>query len=390
MRYAFIHARIYHECFSDPIISYAKKSYKESSRISSEKRLLGKHGGKLRLPANFDFLLKIEEWKDHNLNAKGKKMTVAEILKRRCSYLACKFCYNFGTRFCNVGWDKKTKGIHCIKRMDIIFEDISGRRFHIDDYVEFLKSINIWDDFDKIYSRVICLVIFIHSSKVRKVIGRVEVLGTRSCEESKFLRELILWILKNSGLGNSKDPFASEELKYNGSDPLFSRRHTKFKTHYFSKLHRREVNTATKFAASALNLNKSHFSTHSWKKGSISNMLVNGERDNVLRKLGDHAVNSSSTFLYQHDLGVDKRPLLFASKGSGFTIKEISKISPIEKISYDKLDSDFIIHPFVEIEAPHILFEDNVLENNYVSDNNYFSDSDSDSDSESDSESISD
>ena len=91
MRYAFIHARIDHECFSDPIISYAKKSYRESSRISSEKRLLGKHGGKLRLPANFDFLLKIEEWRDHEFNAKGKKLTVAEILKRKCSYLACKF-----------------------------------------------------------------------------------------------------------------------------------------------------------------------------------------------------------------------------------------------------------------------------------------------------------
>ena len=262
-----------------------------------------------------------------------------------------------------MGWDKKTKGIHCVKRMDVIFEDISGRRFHIDDYIEFLKSINEWDNFENIFSRVICLVIFIHSSKVRKVIGRVEVLGTRSCEEAKFLKELTHWILKDSGLGCSKDPSAPEELKYNGSDPLFSRRHTKGKKHYFSKLHRKEVNTATKFAASALNLNKSHFSSHSWKKGAISNLLVNGERDNVLRKLGDHAINSASTFLYQHDLGVDNRPLLFASKGSGFTINEISKIAPIEKISYDSLKPDFSLNQFVEFESPLLCSVDNISEN---------------------------
>ena len=130
---------------------------------------------------------------------------------------------------------------------------------------------------------------------------------------------------------------------------MFSRRHVKGQSIYNAKLSRSEVALATKVAATSLGLNPAHFSTYSWKKGSISNLLVNGEKDEVLRRLGDHAVDSSSTFLYQHASGRESRPLLFASIGEGLTVRDISLVCPIVELSYDNLLTNSSALPLADL-----------------------------------------
>ena len=112
------------------------------------------------------------------------------------------------------------------------------------------------------------------------------------------------------------------ELRFVPDELVFSRRHTKGKNKYSAKLNRNEVATATKFGAKKLGLNEKCFATHSWRIGSISELIAQGEGDETVRRLGDHAANSSSTFLYQRESGREVRPLMLASNGKGLTVRD--------------------------------------------------------------------
>jgi hypothetical protein len=109
-----------------------------------------------------------------------------ERLKRAAVHLASVFMYKFGLRFGNVG-DSDNKGKHAIRRRDVVFEDLSGRRFNIPQYASFLKSVGCWTCRKSVKERVICVVVFIHSSKVWRKIGRIKVIGRRNGHEAAFL-----------------------------------------------------------------------------------------------------------------------------------------------------------------------------------------------------------
>ena len=132
--------------FSDPLVVVAKKAFREYSRVTSERRLLGKgkKSGRPRLPACHAFLPVLKEW------ALEAGLSDRERGVRRASYLACVFMFNFGVRFSNVGHGGRIKDKHTVKRRDVVFEDVSGRRFNIPQYSLFLKELGCWGDREKV------------------------------------------------------------------------------------------------------------------------------------------------------------------------------------------------------------------------------------------------
>jgi len=209
--------------------------------------------------------------------------------------------FNFGVRFCSVGFGGKAKGKHAVKRQDVVFHDTSGRKFSTPQYASFLKELGTWGDKFKVLGRVGSMVTFTRSSKVRKVVGRVEVLGRRSAQESEFLDDLAFWTLCECGIGVLDTGDASVALSYQGERSLFARAHvgrTKAKVLYTANLTAKDVSLATKETAKILKLNPDHFSSHSWKVGSTTDLALQGEGADVVRRLGDHAANSASTFTY--------------------------------------------------------------------------------------------
>jgi len=218
--------------------------------------------------------------------------------------------------------------------------------------------------------RVLLLVIYIHSSKVRKKVGRIEFLGKRSVHEEKYLRFLVIWCLYESGLGCDGE---CEENNYDYFQPdnlLFSRRHSKGKIIYNANLQRRELNTATKEGAIRSGLNPKFFSSHSWKIASISEMIAQGESADVVRRLGDHAVNSVSTFLYQRESGRENRPLIVATSGKGLSVRDIANSCPLTEVPIESIKLGWKPSSIVEFEG----FE----EKEYGYESTSSSDSDSD------------
>ena len=340
--YAFILAAQNVEIFSDPLVKKARKTNRASSRETSMKAFFGKSA---KLPATNEVLREIKKQANWNSDGECEPRQLAVFLRRRAAYLACMFCFNFGSRFCNVGRDEKHKGKHAIRRCDVVIEDIDGLRYSIPDFVAFLVSKGVWHGRTpewrraQLYVRVLALVVFIHSSKIRKKVGRVEVLGRRTSEENEFLGELLEWLFFDSGhlIGSDQN-----EL-------VFSWKYDSGRRSYHTHLIRSWVSNAVKEAAKALGLDAARYSTHSLKRGAITDLMLNGEDDEVLRTFGDHSPNSSSTFLYQHATGRGSRPLLHASKGKGLTVKEIKRCT-LTPVSFDSLARNCVINEFAEID----------------------------------------
>ena len=212
-------------------------------------------------------------------------------------------------------------------------------------------------------SRVSCLVFFLHSSKVQKKVGRVEVLARRCEYETVFLSEMVSWIFWESGLGCDSSPEAPPSSQYDPDKFIFSRAQSSVKVGLevlvTAKLTRKQVSTALKDAAVELGLEPKFFSSHCLKIGALSEMSVQGEGMDVIRRLGDHSENSSSTFLYQHSLGRETRPLLLASSEKGITVKDINLICPITHVPYVELaESSEINGSLVELEDNQDYVED--------------------------------
>jgi hypothetical protein len=364
VRYFFLKAGVDVSIFSDPLVSLVKKDIKETSRTSSIRRLTGKGA---RQPACFEFLAPILDWCNEAISGK-----LAEYLKRKCAYLACNFLYNFGARYGNVGYDLLTGGEHAVKRCDILIQDQSGRRYNIPQFFKYITELGILEDTEAVVERVLLLVIYIHSSKVRKKVGRIEFLAKRSIHEEKYLRMLVIWCLFESGLGCDEECEEDNYDRYLPDNLLFSRRHSKGKIIYNANLQRKELSTATKIGAVRCGLDPKYFTSHSWKIASISEMVAQGEEADVVRRLGDHAVNSVSTFLYQRESGREKRPLIVATSGKGLSVRDISSSCPTSEVPLESLSKGWKPSPVVEFEG----FD----EKEYDDENSSSSDSGSDND----------
>jgi hypothetical protein len=345
VRYAFVKAGADSSIFDDPLVRLTKKDFRESCRKTSQRRLQG-IGGSTRQPACFSFLPKILDWV-------RESTTFAMSLLRKSAYLGCTVQFNYAARCCNVAYGPKTKDKHCLRRCDIVFQDSSDRRFNIPQYYEYLRSLKIEANKEAILGRCSGMVLYFHSSKVHKKVGRVEFLGRRSKEESHFLDLMILWSLFDCGLGlETSTGISNSTTVYNPEEMFFARRHTKGKKkiQYYGKLHRIDIVTATKESAKRLGLDPKCFSSHSWKIASITDLVKQGESDATVRRLGDHSVNSVSTFLYQRNDFLENRPLVLASSGKGLTVADIRTICPLVETKFDSITSEWQGQSIVSIE----------------------------------------
>jgi hypothetical protein len=273
-----------------------------------------------------------------------------------------------------VAFGYKSQGEHAIRRSDIVFQDSSDRRFNIPQYFQFLSELKIENDRAAILARVDGMLIYLHSSKVRKKMGRLEFLGRRSEEESMFLGEMVLWCLLDSGLGCFKDPPVSlREKEFLPDELFFARRHSKGigRRQYFGQLYRNDVVEATKEGAKRLGLDPRCFSSHSWKIASITDMVKQGESDATVRRLGDHAVNSASTFLYQREGFLENRPLVLASSGKGLTVADINIICPLNETPFESIKSDWLGNSIVSFEDESQCIQNDDSDGSDISDNDY-------------------
>jgi hypothetical protein len=154
---------------------------------------------------------------------------------------------------------------------------------------------------------------------------------------------MVAWILFDSGTGVVESPSAEPSLIYDGDCLLFSRAHWKsYKIGprwMVAKLTRKQVSEGIKLAAIRLGLNPLNFSSHCFKMGGITDLSVQGHDLEVIRRLGDHAVGSTSTFIYQHPSGREVRPLLLASSGNGLTVKDINTVCAIQEVPLNAFPS---------------------------------------------------
>ena len=156
----------------------------------------------------------------------------------------------------------------------------------------------MWNDNSFEVKRVICLVIFFHSAKIRKKVGRTEVLARRSLEESEFLDSLVSFVLKESGLCcEVPSPRPDTNFVYSGDDPLFSRGHWRGARYIQAKLLRVQAAEGVKCAAAIVGIDPKQVSTRSWRKGSITTLVSHGQSDEVARRFGDHAYLNSIIFI---------------------------------------------------------------------------------------------
>jgi len=290
-----------------------------------------------RLPAVFEFLVVIRGLAEEGVDL----LTTAERMKRALIYRACVFMYNFGLRFCNVAYDGRSKENHAIRRCDVVFHDVSDRRFGVSQYFAFLVGLGLWGEKSKIIARVKYLVFFLHSSKVGKKVGRIEVLARRGEHEVQFLEDMASWILWDSGLSCDDSGSAVEPGGYDPDALIFARAYLhsyhKGLKWISAKLTRKQISEALKFAAERLGLDSKRFASHCLKIGAVSEMTAGGEDVDVIRRLGDHSENSASTFIYQHTVGRESRPLLIASSDKGLSVRDIALICPIREVSYEEL-----------------------------------------------------
>ena len=192
---------------------------------------------------------------------------------------------------------------------------------------------------------------------------------------SELLDSLVSFILKESGLCcEVPSPRPDTNFVYSGDDLLFSRGHWRGARYIQAKLLRVHAAEGVKFAAAMVGIDPKQVSTRSWRKGSITTLVSHGQSDEVVRRFGDHAMGSASTFLYQHETGQEARPLLFATKEGGLSVIDIQRVSRISCINFQEIEEGQSFVPLVSIEN-NINFTENL-------DGSVDDDSDSDLDSE--------
>ena len=170
-RYTFLKVGENADVFADSLVALAKRTFRETSRETLLRRLTGING-KIRMPACSAFL---------------------ETLKGEQMVLASSFMFNFGVRLCNVGYDPKSKGKHAVRRRDIVFEDISGRRFNLPQYACYLRSISVWGDSLAMRARVKCLIVFYIAPRF------VKRLGVQRYSVDEVNRSLSSWMSWSTG-----------------------------------------------------------------------------------------------------------------------------------------------------------------------------------------------
>ena len=331
--------------FADDYVRTVLSSTRAPARVTSIRRMCSH----LRVPAPPVLLY------DLRLEALSHSATTIDNQRAWGICLSSTFLFNFGARYSNVGIDTAARGKHTIRRMDVVVQCINGHRYSVPDFYRWLHSKGyLLGGEDACIPTVDALIFYLHSSKVHKIEGRVEVLSRSSLSDvtvaesyspSAFLDDMVRWIFWTSGAGSIDLDAAPPCARYNGNSPLFARMKLVWSAHkrvehriqrlVTAQLHRSDMTASLRRVGVQRGIPATHLSTHSLKIGGITSMTAAGETLEATRRFGGHAVNSTSTFLYQRDTGREIRPLLLASVGRGLQVTDITRVLPLRPLSLD-------------------------------------------------------
>ena len=203
---------------------------------------------------------------------------------RRMAYVGCMWGFDQSARVSEYTVPEPRAEDHCVRLDDLTFYSITPEGTIPS--VGSALATRLSDDSPLISSVLECRVISA-SSKGKRVV-KAMLIGRRSQDESAFLNELVLFIVRSGA---------------RGGDALFSVRNAAGAK---TSLTGRAVRDHIKDTCRRLGLPPNHFSSHSLRKGAVTHMRANGASEDDRRDRGNYAPGSQvmhTTYDYVTGLG---------------------------------------------------------------------------------------
>lgn len=239
--------------FRDPAVEAARKSVALKGRalsLAQEKRY--------RYPISFDMVswLREQTWLEADIDGMMTSLGIT-------------YAFNHLKRASEYAWSTETKYEHTLMNEDVLFE-FGGSK---------VKKAP-WELVPSDSRRELVNVTAIdRSSKANsKGRGRLENISSRSEEEGQFMRDM-LW-------------FALTKESNQEGEMFFSR----VKGGRSKKLTRKMVSTALKRVAREFDLPEEHFSSHCCRIGGATELIHQGEGDEVQRRIGGWSSKASLVY----------------------------------------------------------------------------------------------
>ena len=286
--------------FEHESVRATKIALRETARESSMHRLVGMGSRRLRNVPSTDFLPTIRRWafdvpRDDLLRARTIRM-------RFCTYVASACMFNFGLRSINVCVDT-TCGTcqHALRFTDVSFKLEGGDWLSCPTFAEWFQTERRSRSLLLCLSKVAQVRLFLHSSKVHRVVGATEYICRRSQLETQLLEDLAWWVAQGCEV-DIADPALA--LFARGSTSTDSRGQSR---HFIRFCRRSDVNEAIRMAASILGFPPELYSSRSWRVAAATVMRSAGQAEEAIRSMGNWT--SSASYTYQRNEGGEPRPL---------------------------------------------------------------------------------
>ena len=303
VKLAFARALLPTDFFDHPTVASARHACRRNPDELRARRDAGAEGT-VKLPVCSSLLDDIREnlWRKSNWEAKG--------VRDRMAYLACVWGFDNAARISEYTIPEGINTDHCLRVDDVTFyvqtpggvigltgSDMSkALRGAVEESTELKRVLE-------------CRVLGISSKGKTEV--KPKLVARRSPSESRFLDDLVIFLINSGSMG---------------TDELFSfRLGAKPKVALSGFAVRKEI----KNACTRLGLPAQHFSSHSLRKGGVTQMRALGASEDDRRDRGNWAPGSqvmNDTYDYGHGLG----PLAAESLPGGYlpSVTDIQRILP--------------------------------------------------------------
>ena len=237
----------------------------------------------------------------------GRRWTGAD-MRDRMTYIGCMWAFEMGARVSEYTTPEPGGTDHCVRVDDLIFIAVSpsGTRSL---YGSELVGIGPADGEAGRPNIVECRATAV-TAKGKKLV-KPKIVGLRSVEESRFLDDLIDFVVRSGS---------------RGKDELFSfRREASTRV----KLRSKDVRQALKDTCEENGLDPDYFSSHSLRKGAITEMRSLGASEDDRRDRGNYAPNSQ-VMNVTYDYGTGIGPLASNSLVGGRkpTVEDVRRLIP--------------------------------------------------------------
>lgn len=206
-------------------------------------------------------------------------------MRARMAFLGCMWGFEMGARVSEYTTPEPGAVDHCVRMDDLTFVSVSAdgtRTF----FGSQLRETGLMDSEGGRRSIVECRAL--SATAKGKELIKPKIIGRRSAEETEFLEDLLAFIAHNAATSKEE---------------LFSFREEGKKS---TKLRSRNVRDELKDTCSRHGLDPDYFSSHSLRKGAITQMRSLGASEDDRRDRGNYAPNSqvmNNTYDYGTGLG---------------------------------------------------------------------------------------